>query len=667
MVFQPGQIVEFIEGGRIVVAICLEDRKGRVRLLTESQREITMAPGRLVHVSEARSSLNQPRDALVRKLGERATAREGLARQIDVTALWELLHQEGGEYAPLELAELAFGGRVNDDHASAVIRAMLQDRVYFRFRADAFRPNEAETVEKILTQRAREEEKERQIREGSQWVRSLWDGQETPRPDGWEGILELLKEHAVHGKAAARAQRSEELLRRAGMSHPLAAFQVLVKLGVWSPDENILLHRFGTRRSFPPQLIHEVRDLRERTVFSPGETASREDLLELLTFTIDSPHTRDIDDALSLESLGEGQYRVGIHIADVSHVVAVGSPLDQEAALRGTSLYLPDERISMFPTEVSEDLSSLREGEIRPAVSLLMEVDAQGGVLQHRFSLSWIRVKQRLSYEDTDRGMEDPGQAVGALFRMAKAWREERARRGALLLPLPEVTVRVEEEGALCLEQRDRESPSQILVSEMMIQANWLAARWLRSSGTPSIYRSQTEPRERILEGREGDLFLNYRQRKLLSRAGFDLEPAVHHGLGVEVYTTVTSPIRRFQDLVMQRQMASLIRGGPPPYGREELERILAESEELLSQAAQLEQTRQRYWLLKHLDTRKGEETSALVLGRYGRRVQLLLTAYMIEASLPAASAGWLQEGQEVTVRILRAKPQEDELRIELR
>lgn len=660
----PGQIVEFIEEGRVICAVCLEERKGRVRCLTESLREVTLSTPRLVHLSEERLSLNQSRESLARHLQGRSAVRQELAKQVEVEDLWELLREEGEEYSPKELAELAFG-RAGDDQSSAVIRAMLKDRLYFKFRVKGFRPNDQETVEKILAQRSREEQKERQIQHGAEWLRAVWAGRREPPPAEGQEIVELLKDYALYGKGARSAQAAEEMLRRAGLTHPLAAFSALVKMGVWAADENLHLHRLGTRREFPPAVLEYARALGELShALSDGDVA-REDLRELSVYTIDEPHTRDIDDALGIEPLPEG-FRVGIFIADVSGVIPKGSPLDREAALRATSIYLPEERIPMFPSEVSEGLCSLHEGETRPAVGLLVDVDSHGKLMDHRFCLCWIRVKRRMSYAEVDEVANDPQGPLGILFRIARAWREERVRNGALLLPLPEVTVKVDEAGQIALERRDRETPSQVLVSEMMIQANRLAAQRLKEASIPAIYRAQGEPRERIVEARGGDLLLNYRQRRLLNRAEFLLEPGFHTGLGVEAYVTVTSPIRRFHDLVIQRQLVAHIRGEAPPYNREEIEGILMDSEEILAQAAQMEQARQRYWLLRYLEGIKGLTTHALVLGRYGKKVQLLLPEFMLEASLPAGLAPWLQEGMELTVRIVRAKAMEDELRVEI-
>lgn len=661
-----GQVVEFIEGGRVVTGVCLENKRGRIRALTENQKELQIAEARLLYREQTRVDASQPREILASKLRELGARREELGRQVDVKGLWDVLQGEGEEFSARELAELAFGRAVGQDEISAVTRAMLADRVYFRFRPEGFRLNSPETVEKILTQRVREKEKERLLEEGSRWIRSIWEGHPEQAPSSKEEIVELLKEQAILGSLAPRAARAEELLRRAGMSHPLAPFRVLVRLGVWAEEENLLAYRFGIRRSFPAEVETEAERLAGSLPRREDEPW-REDLTRLETFSVDSLQTRDIDDALSVEALSGGCYRIGIHITDLAGRVGIASALDREAALRGTSIYLPEERLPMFPHPVSEEACSLVEGQVRPAVSLLLHVDGGGVVGSWRFCLSWIMVARRLTYEDVDGAVAEGDHLLRALYGIALRWRQERVEGGALLLPLPEVSVRVTQDRSIHLERRDKEGPAQVTVSEMMIRANWLAARCLKEAGVPCMYRVQPEPRERIVEGfLQGDLLRSYKQRKLLNRAETQLEPGPHSGLGLTPYTTVTSPIRRYADLVLQRQLTAIIKGESPPYDREEMERISAGCDELTAQANQMEQARQRYWLLRYLESRRGEETPALVLGRFGRKVQVLLTDYMLEASLASSSGGWLQEGEEVRVKIIRSRPLEEELKVEL-
>jgi len=663
---EPGYLIEFIEGGRVITGVCLESRKGKVRALTETMKEVQLSEDRIIISEKARVETGQRREGLARKLREISSRREELKAQVDIRGLWEVLQGESQEFSAEEIAELAFGGEVGPDQVSAVVRAMLADRVYFRFKPDGFRPNPPETVEKILIQREREQQKERLLREGSEWIRSLWEGKPATPPPFGEEVVELLKEKAIFGNEAPRSAMAEELLKRAGMSQPLAPFKILVRMGVWSRDENILIHRFGIRRGFPEEVEKEALTIASSPLNETIEPR-REDLTHLAPFTVDSPRTRDLDDALSFEVIEGGRYRIGIHIADVTSRVPMGSLLDQEALRRATSIYLPEERIPMLPPCLSEEACSLIQGQVRPAVSLLLEVDHKGNLLEHRFVPSWIRVRQRLSYEEVDQRTEEGDQVMTWLWNVAKEWRGRRVERGALLLPLPEVTVRVEAEGAINIERRERETPSQIIVSEMMIMANWLAASLLREAGVPCIYRVQPEPRERVVSGGESaDLLTCYKQRKLLSRVSTQLEPGTHSSLGLVPYSTLTSPIRRYLDLALQRQLVSLLKGEDPPYTREDLERIAAQCEEVMAQASQMEQARQRYWLLRYLEDKKGYETQALVLGKHGQKVQLLLVEFMVEASLPLAAAHWLREGEEVRVRILRARPLDDDLKVEI-
>ena len=660
----PGQIVEFIEEGRVVTAVCVEERKGKIRVMTPTQKELILSPNRLIHTSAERLSLSRTRDEITNHLNDRVAQRETLAQNLDIVELWEVLHEEPNDYSPGELAELSFSGSATDDQTSAVIRAVLADRVHFRFRADAFRPNDPLTVEKIRTQRERERQKEMLLQQGSQWIRTQWDKKSEEPFECEEAVIELLKQYAVHGKNAPKAQQAEELLKRAGMTHALAAFQILVKMGVWSPDENLMLHRFGTRRAFQAEIVEEAKKLNEQTVFPSEGDAPRESLPDLHTVTIDSTHTKDIDDALSVERIPEG-YRVWVHITDVSAIVAPGAPLDEEAAARGTSLYLPEERIPMFPPELSEDICSLKENEVRPSVSLSLDVNGEGDILGHRLLRTWIRVSKRMSYDETDRMLQEPDGPLNDLYKLAMRWRQDRIKNGAMILPLPEIGVSVDETGEIRIERRDRESPSQILVSEMMIQTNRIVRKFMKDEGIPCIYRAQAEPRERLIEEPVQDLYLNFKQRRLLTRAEFQLDPGFHHGLGVDAYTTVTSPIRRYLDLVMQRQVTARLLDRPLPYSREDLEHLLMVSDETWGQAIQLEQTRQRYWTLRYLQGQKGLETNALILGRYGQKTQILLTDYMLETMVPSSEFSMFQEGQEISIRIVRVKPMADEIRLE--
>ncbi|CAK0753273.1 exoribonuclease II [Gammaproteobacteria bacterium] len=667
MIHSPpsGQVVDLLEDSQIVAAVCLEERKGKLRLLTESGREVSVSSKQVVHVHALRLDIDQAREALTRALQSRATCRQALMATVDMSGLWEVLKDEAGDFAATELAELALN-EAGDDQVAAVLGALYRDRVYFRARGEGFRPTDATTVAAILTQRTREEEKAIRTRRVSEWLRAVWDGQLVSAPPEGPEIIEMLKDVALNGEEARTRERLMEILRAAGLNEEGAPFQLLVRLGTWALDENLMLLRLDTRCEHPPEVLSAASLLAQVSRWS-WQDLPREDLTERTIYTVDSATTRDVDDGLSLTAI-HGGFEVGIHITDVATVIPQDSILDSEARLRGTSIYLPDLLIPMLPTVISEGLCSLEEGVLRPAVSLLLTVDEAGTVCAQRFALTVVRVTQHVTYKEVDAALaSDNSSPWHTLLTIARAWRAARRAQGALFLAFPEVTVMVGEGGEARIEREDRETGAQVLVSEMMIQVNRLTAMVLKEAGIACLYRSQAAPRERLFDGVvPHDLWLNYRQRMQLSRAETGVEPAVHHGLGIDAYVTASSPLRRYADLVNQRQFIAFLRGKSPPYSVADLNALLTTIERPVSQASLLEQNRRRYWLLRVLEQRRGLEVIALVVAIFGHRIQITLPEFMLETVLSTATHSNLQPGQWLRVRITRVQALEDILRVEV-
>jgi exoribonuclease-2 len=198
-----------------------------------------------------------------------------------------------------------------------------------------------------------------------------------------------------------------------------------------------------------------------------------------------------------------------------------------------------------------------------------------------------------------------------------------------------------------------------------MILANWLAASFLRDHGQAAVFRSQQPPRQRLITENGGTLFQKWMQRRFLSRVVLGLEPEPHSGLGLDAYLTCTSPLRKYLDLVTQRQMRALL-GLEEPYSDKELEFIAQAIKEPLSYIMVLQQERNRYWTLRYLETLVGQEKEALVLERRRRRYILLLTEYMLEASLPIEYQGDLTPQDTVQVKIDKVDARSDTLTVSL-
>ena len=198
-----------------------------------------------------------------------------------------------------------------------------------------------------------------------------------------------------------------------------------------------------------------------------------------------------------------------------------------------------------------------------------------------------------------------------------------------------------------------------------MILANWLAACFLRDNGRAAIFRSQQPPRQRLVTENGGTLYQKWMQRRFLSRVVLGLEPESHAGLGLDAYLTCTSPLRKYLDLVTQRQLRSLL-GLEESYSDKELEFIAQAVREPLSYIMVLQQERTRYWTLKYLETLDDRKKEALVLERRRRRYVLLLMDYMLEASLPMDFQGDLTPQDIVQVTIDKVDARSDILEVSL-
>jgi exoribonuclease-2 len=198
-----------------------------------------------------------------------------------------------------------------------------------------------------------------------------------------------------------------------------------------------------------------------------------------------------------------------------------------------------------------------------------------------------------------------------------------------------------------------------MLVSEFMILANELAARQLTQRSLPAIFRCQAEPRERLFDRDGGTLFQNWMQRKQINRFTLSSVPERHAGLGLPGYITATSPIRKYSDLVNQRQLRAAS-GLEPPYTQEQIDYCIASSEEPLADVGRIQFRRQRYWLLKFLQTRIGQKEEALVLFKRREGYVVLLTNYMLECSLSGAEGITLRPEDLIQVTLQHVNARND-------
>ena len=659
-----GTVVEFFVDKRLTLGVCLEAKGERFLILTEGDREINLPESRFLHVAPHAVNVQKGRDQLIQSLRDIAKRREELRSRIDLAEVWELVWAEPEAYDCAFLAGLVFGEEVTPDHTAAMYRACWDDTIHFSRKADTFVPNPPETVEQLLHQKIRKAERERELTAGAAFVKAIWEGH-TPAPAelAAQGTwIELLREYALHDTEAPRYRLARDLLNRAEVTAADAPFRLLVRLGVWDEDENLLLLRLGVPTSFSPEVLqeaaHAAREVTEREV---GKFDQRRDLTALHTMSIDSELTLDIDDAVSCE-VADGLISLGVHIADPASVIRPDMLLDRDACDRATSLYFPEGKIPMLPPLLSEGALSLVAGQVRPAMSLLVTLTAEGEIVDYQITPSLIRVTERLTYQDADARIgHEPRLTQG--FEIAQRLRQSRFDNGAIALPIPQVDLFVDRDKQVTMQLTDREAPSQILVSEFMILANSLVGQFCAQRQIPIVYRGQAAPRETFPTSLTYDPVLHYRQQRAMSPARIGLQPTRHSSLGVDIYTTFTSPLRRYVDLLSHRQLHAYLERGEPLYDEERVKTILAEVEAGLSRAGTVDHDRRRYWLLRYLGQRQGEVFGGIVLDRFPRNYLVLLPEVMQEIDIPVGGQE-LAPGDPVQVRIETVQPRTGTLKV---
>lgn len=364
-----------------------------------------------------------------------------------------------------------------------------------------------------------------------------------------------------------------------------------------------LVRAYGLPEGFPEDVMEQVERIGETV--DPAETAGRLDLRSLPTVTIDGEDAKDLDDAVTLSKEGE-IYHLGVHIADVTHYVKEGSPLDKEALKRGTSVYLVDRVIPMLPHKLSNGICSLNAGEDRLALSCLMEIDQKGKVLGHQIAETVIRVDRRMSYTAVDaiitrrdqEAMETYKELV-PLFDLLKELsdliRKGRDTRGAIDFDLPESEICLDERGKpLSVRPYDRNAATKI-IEDLMLTANETVAEDFYWQQLPFLYRTHEKPDpEKVkqlvvflqnlghfIRTGQGEVHPKEIQKLLDQVEGSDEEPLIrrltlrsmkqarytteclgHFGLSAKYYCHFTSPIRRYPDLQIHRIIKENLKAG---------------------------------------------------------------------------------------------------------
>ncbi len=376
--------------------------------------------------------------------------------------------------------------------------------------------------------------------------------------------------------------------------------EVLGNPGEPGLDVEVVIRKHNLRVDFAPGVVKEAQAA-ARPV-SAEEISKRRDLRDLRMVTIDGEDAKDLDDAVSISRIANG-YRLGVHIADVSHYVREDSKLDKEACARGTSVYLVDKVLPMLPRELSNDICSLNAGADRLAMSCIMDINFNGEVVHYELFKSVIRVNERMTYTAVNRILtqDDPDlkeryRDLVEDFHMMKELsdivRSARLKRGVLDFDFPEAKIITDEKGVPIDIKIREHGPGEMLIEDFMIKANETVAEHLNRMHMPLLYRVHEKPDEdaliklnkvlgvfghkvqgdklepmtfqRILtdiQGRPEEQMISLMVLRSMKHARYLPQPLGHFGLASRFYCHFTSPIRRYPDLIVHRVLSHVLDG----------------------------------------------------------------------------------------------------------
>jgi len=645
--FLEGQIIEFLDADQLKPGYVRKQERDRLQIIDPRGRHLSVNGDRVavVHCSTSESEFPKVAKGILGKVHARQA-------EVDIALLWESIGNSVREFESPELAELFFS-ESTPEATSAVFHALSEDNLFFKRNGLRFVPRTADQVTTEQTRRTRQRERE-EVRDHLTLAVKRLVHERVEIASDLEPVVDRIQSWMRH-KTGDEIQGILESLT--GVAHARdAAYDILVRSGRISNDDDRFLVMAGIEESFSSGHLNAAAGL------VPPALSGRVDFRNLPAISIDDDDTVEIDDALTIYQDGS-QYVVGIHIADASAFVTRGDALDAEALRRASTIYLPTKAVRMLPERLSTDLASLNKGVDRPVFTIEVRFDADFNRLEHRLVLGSIRVRERLTYEEADERIRGEDFGLTALHRIALRLRAERETHGAVNFRRPELKIRVlrgKEKEEIRITSSDPNSASRIVVSEMMVLLNRLAADFAATNNLPVIFRTQ-EARDPLPPETSPipEVLAFDKLRRTFKRSRLSLTPGLHSGLGLSAYTQVSSPIRRYSDLVTQRQFTALLEGRPIPHTREELLHVLAVAEGAELEIRSLEDRSTSYWLLTFLAReRMGVVLNAVILDRRGT---VEVEGYYLRGKLP--DPGTEEPGSIVQVTVDGIDPIRAEIR----
>ncbi len=615
----PGCIVEYMESNAPQIALVTEEQAGKLRLLLPNRRETRLSINRLLPWSGPVLSDISSKEKNIQALEDHRQQRKDMAQDIAVMDVWDMSQGEV-EKAPASWFAELFEQDPSVDTIAAYGHALLYCKSHFKFQNPHFEVFPASIVEARLEEQRQTRLRESLISGGMAFFRVLWDV--------WNKKRTLPLENSDEWPKDDVAPQLEEILRSRIADPESSEFEAVWRSLVKGlPDVQHLALHLATAWGLVPAHYNFWLD---KADYAPGdawsevfqesitpilEQVEKAQVTEPLPFiSIDGITTKDIDDAFYITKDEDGIFHLHLALACPALLWPFDSGLDKAVLRRSTSIYLPEATYHMLPEILGTDMLSLRAGEVRPSMCVHCQVDAEGTIVSCEPSVQWIRLAANLTYEDCEAVLEDAPHAPAA----AAAYKEQmllgeeltvlrqkaRIATGAVVMDRPDNKIVLEGEGThikVHMEEVPSTPKAQLLVSEMMVLASTAMAAWAKEKDIPMLYRTQDVAIPKEYAGIWTQPHQVARIIRSLIPSSLELTPRPHAGLGVSAYVPITSPLRRYPDLINEAQIIHVLLHGEARFTQEQLEKILPLMHMRADMAGQVQRFRPRYWRLQYM------------------------------------------------------------------
>ncbi len=679
-----GCIVEFMEANSPQIAIVVEEQGGKLRLLLPNRRETRMNANRLLPWSGPMySDIQSGRDNLIKLLQGHKERRQSIATDIEALSMWELAQGEVESATAQWFAEL-FVESPDTDTIAAYGHVLLQCKSHFKFQPPNFEIYTTEIVEQRLVAQEETRKRESLITGGAEFFRLLWDvwNKKITLPPSedkrWPeaevlDFLEALLRKRIADPEATEDDSIWRMLVKGLSDTPYLALQLATAWGLVPMHYNYWLDRadYSACNTWADDYKNDMQDIIS-AVQSNAEAS-----LDLPFISIDSASTRDIDDAFFMEELEGGVLRLHLALACPALLWPFNSAFDKAVMRRSTSIYLPEATYHMLPELLGTDALSLVESRVRPALCIVCDVDSDGQVLNCSPSIAWVKLRANLCYEDCEAVLNGKQENCASNYAkqlklgysLATLRQQNRIANGAVIMDRPDNKIRLEGEDAeikVFIEELGPSTKAQMLVAEMMILASFAIAKWGQERNIPLLYRTQDVAIPREYAGVWSEAHQMARIMRSLIPSSLELKPRPHAGLGLSSYAPITSPLRRYPDLVNEAQIVHILLHGTVRYEMETLQQMLVPLNMRLDAAGQVQRFRPRYWRLLYV-RQHGDKTwwDAVVTEENDNFVMISLPHVQI---IVRGKRNLFSEracpGQEVKVRLGKVNPLYNEISI---